>query len=147
MSPLHGDPIAPEPHWKQLQRQVREANAERTDAEFRIGQLEARLHNLEINLVRQLESLTAAYQNMAKSLDLLVTRHEFDPLRLVVYGLCLIVLVGVVHSGRVTGLRPHQARIFGDTTAEAASEVTPPSTGRSTPVIKPDSSQARKTAA
>lgn len=91
------EPELPKPDaaWQQLQRQVRDANDGRTDAEFRISQLEARLHALEVNLVRQLEALTAAYQNMAKSLDLLVTRHEFDPLRLVVYGLCAIMLVGV----------------------------------------------------
>lgn len=100
--PLQGPPQT----WEMLREQVAKVSKELdaampdsnnpNDLHRRMGTLESRFNVLEVSMVRQLEALTAAYQHMAKALDTLVTRSEFDPVKLLVYGISGCILAGAV---------------------------------------------------
>ena len=87
--------------WEKLRQTVRISNdAPEGEAvsslEWRINHLERRLDTLESSLVKQLEQLTGAYQHVARAMDRMVERHEFEPIKHLVFVLCACMATGFV---------------------------------------------------
>jgi hypothetical protein len=95
----------PELPWQRLRREVEE-NQMVDIPEDRLRAVEKKLQELEVSLVRQLEALTAAYQHIASALDQLVTKGEFAPIKLIVYGMTACVIAGAV-GAVLSRLLPH----------------------------------------
>ena len=81
--------------WEKLRQSVSE-HTEITSTEWRINNLERRFNTLESTMVKQLEQLTGAYAHICTALDRMVARHEFEPIRILVFALCACLVTGVV---------------------------------------------------
>lgn len=90
-------PQAAKQAWEELREQVasHENSALRDDhrdVERRVTRLEARLTAVEVGMVSKLEGLAASYGVMAKAMDKLVTKDEFEPTR----GLVQVIVAAIV---------------------------------------------------
>ena len=89
--------MSEEQPWEKLRQTVRVASDEtQTDAESRFARLEDRVHHIEVTQGQQIAQLVQAYQHIAASMDKLVTRHEFQGLRVMVIGLCAAGAIGLL---------------------------------------------------
>lgn len=87
--------------WEKLRHTVRvlsDAPDEQamSSTEWRLNNLERRLATLETTMVKQLEQLTGAYAHICSSLDKMVAKHEFEPIKNLVFALCACLVTGVV---------------------------------------------------
>ena len=80
---------------EKLRQSVKE-HGEVSPTEWRIRTLERKLGALELSVVKQLEQLTGAYQHIASTLDRMVEKAEFDPVKNLVYVLAICMATGLV---------------------------------------------------
>ena len=99
------DPFKPDPQeWERLRQQVADlgrASDTINLQEQRMRNMETRLNQLEVVTAKELQALVSNYQNVSMNIEKLVTRFEFDPIRLLTYGLAggfLLVVVGFILS-------------------------------------------------
>lgn len=93
-------PPAAKQAWEELQDQVASHNAQENsvlrddhrEVERRVTRLEARLTAVGVGMVSKLEGLAASYGVMAKAMDKLVTKDEFEPTR----GLVQVIVAAIV---------------------------------------------------
>ena len=86
--------MSEEQEWEKLRRAVN--SPEVTSTEWRINTLERRFNVLEMSMVKQLEQLTGAYQHIATTLDRMVEKAEFNPVKNLVYLLAICMATGLV---------------------------------------------------
>lgn len=84
--------------WETLRTAVKNHNdqGDLSSTEWRINNLERRFNTLESAMVKQLEQLTGAYTHICAALDKMVVRHEFEPIKNLVFALCACLVTGVV---------------------------------------------------
>ena len=92
-----------EQEWEKLRREVASMQgmqlttaSETQSVERRVSNLERRQNMLEVTHAKEWAALSTAFSQVAKSLDLLVSRTEFHPVRLIAYfsgGLLLLFAV------------------------------------------------------
>ena len=80
--------------WQALRRQVAEQSAEQsfTDDKRRLGDLE----NKFLALINKVENLIGHYEDLTKAYDRLVTKFEFNPFKVMVWGQCIFMLAVVL---------------------------------------------------
>ena len=90
------DPFKPtQQGWEQLRQSVADQHDEGESIERRVARLEKKFGILEVAMVKQLEGLTVSWQVVAKAMDRLVTKDQFDAVKTQVNALWICVAIGV----------------------------------------------------
>lgn len=96
--------------WEEMRDQVAAHHAQENsvlrddhrDVERRVTRLEARLTAVEVGMVSKLDALAGSYGVMAKAMDKLVTKDEFDATKglvQVIVAAIVIVAIGIIARG------------------------------------------------